>query len=129
MFRLSLCRPALVLALALFLATPWDAAAWPRLGGTRSRAAVSESAGPDLFSGFLSFFARIWEKAGCIIDPHGQCIPAPQVENGCGIDPHGACAPVQVENGCTIDPHGGCAPVQVENGCGIDPSGGCVSGQ
>lgn len=111
MFRLSLCRPALVLALALFLAAPWDAAAWPRLGGTRSRAVVSESAGPDVFSGFLSFLSGLWEKAGCKLDPHGLC------------------APVQVENGCTIDPHGGCAPVQVENGCRIDPHGGCVSGQ
>lgn len=128
MFRLSLCRPALLLVLALLLATPWDATAGPRLGGTRSRAAVSESAGPDLFSGFLSFFSRLWEKAGCKLDPHGQCIP--EEKAGCKLDPNGQCIPTpQVDAGCGLDPHGLCAPVQVDAGCGIDPHGGCVSGQ
>lgn len=110
MFRLSFCRPALILAL-LLLTAPWEAAAGPRLGNVQRRAAFSESAMPDLFSGFLSFFARLWEKAGCKLDPHGQCIPI-QIENGCGIDPDGRCAPVQTENGCTIDPHGGCVSGQ-----------------
>jgi hypothetical protein len=105
MYRLSFCRPALVLALLLLVVAPWEAAAGPRFGGAQSRAAFSDSATPDLFSGFLSFLSKLWSKAGCILDPNGQCIPE---KAGCGIDPHGQCAPTQVENGCTIDPHGGC---------------------
>jgi len=109
MYRLSFCRPALVLALLLLVAAPWEAAAGPRFGGGQRRAAFSDSATPDFFSGFLSLFSKLWDKAGCIIDPHGQCIPE---KAGCGLDPHGLCAPVQVENGCTIDPHGGCVSGQ-----------------
>ena len=111
MYRFSFCRPALVLALLLLVVAPWEAAAGPRLGGAQSRAAFSDSATPDVFLELLSFFARLWEKAGCKLDPNGQC------------------APVQIDNGCSLDPHGQCAPIQTENGCGIDPSGGCVSGQ
>jgi hypothetical protein len=127
MFRLSFGRPALVLALVLLFVAPWEATAGPRLGGAPRWAAFSDSAIPDLFSGFLNFFSNLWSKNGCRIDPHGQCIP--EEKAGCILDPHGQCAPLQVENGCGIDPHGLCAPIQVENGCTLDPHGGCVSGQ
>ena len=90
MYRFSFCRPALVLALLLLVVAPWEAAAGPRLGGAQRWAAFSNSATPDFVSGFLSLLSKLWDKAGCILDPHGQC------------------APIQVENGCTLDPHGGC---------------------
>jgi hypothetical protein len=127
MYRFSFCRPALVLALLLLVVAPWEAVAGPRLGGAQRRAAFSESATPDFFSGFLGVLSKLWDKAGCILDPNGQC--APEEKEGCGLDPSGRCIPIQVDAGCGIDPHGQCAPIQTENGCGIDPSGGCVSGQ
>ncbi|HSF44163.1 MAG TPA: hypothetical protein VLT87_30530 [Thermoanaerobaculia bacterium] len=125
MYRLSICRPALVLALLLLVVAPWEAAAGPRFGGAQRRAAFSDSATPDLFSGFLSFFSNFWSKAGCKLDPHGQCIPEDKA--GCILDPHGQCAPEEKE-GCGLDPSGRCIPIQVENGCAIDPHGGCVNG-
>lgn len=109
MFRLSLRRPALILALAVFLVTPWEAAAEPRLPSVQLRA-FSDSAASgvsDLFSRVLQFFSNFWAKEGCGIDPHGRCIPS-TIDNGCGLDPHGGCAPVQVDNGCSLDPDGRC---------------------
>ena len=86
MFRLSLRRPALILALAVFLVTPWEAAAGPRVEVAQRRDVFSDST----FSGFLSFFSKLWNKAGCLIDPHGRCIPS-TIDNGCSLDPHGGC--------------------------------------
>jgi hypothetical protein len=102
MFRLSLRRPALVLTLAVFLVTPGEVVAGPRLPGVQLRA-FSDS----INSGFLSFFSKFWEKAGCKLDPHGQCLPS-TIDNGCGIDPDGRCVPVKVDNGCSLDPNGRC---------------------
>lgn len=110
MSRHSFGRSAVILALALLLATPWEAAAGPRLGGALHRTAFSDSATPDFVAGFLSFVSRLWDKAGCILDPHGQCVL--EEKAGCGLDPHGQCIPTQVENGCRIDPHGGCVSGQ-----------------
>lgn len=110
MSRRSFGRSAVILALVLLLTAPWEAAAGPRLGDTLRRAAFSDSATPDFVSGFLSFVARLWDKAGCILDPHGQCVL--EEKEGCGLDPHGLCTPIQVDNGCRIDPHGGCVSGQ-----------------
>jgi hypothetical protein len=43
-------------------------------------------------------FVRLWEKAGCEIDPSGKCATSPVVQApnaGCEIDPSGKCAPGQ----------------------------------
>lgn len=40
--------------------------------------------------------ARLWEKAGCEIDPSGRCVTPPVVQTpnaGCEIDPSGKCLP------------------------------------
>jgi hypothetical protein len=40
-----------------------------------------------------SLFAALWSAsspdAGCIADPNGRCIPAPQTDEGCIADPDG----------------------------------------
>ena len=63
-----------VLVLLTLLAAPWSAAAEPG----------------DLFSRFLRLLSGLWEKEGCIIDPHGRCAPV-SADAGCTIDPSGAC--------------------------------------
>lgn len=99
---------ALLLATALLLpgtasAEPWnDSRSW--MPG-------------DLLARLGSLIMGIWNKEGCILDPHGACVAAPsapQTKEGCGIDPHGGCvngqsasAPSQ-KIGCGIDPHGRC---------------------
>ena len=69
----------------------------------------------EVFAGAWRLLARIWNKEGCMIDPHGACIPkstvAPNSDAGCGIDPHGICIDIETstsDNGCGLDPHGGC---------------------
>lgn len=50
-------------------------------------------------------------KAGCGMDPNGQCLIAPKA--GCGMDPSGQCQPAPqptLEIGCEWDPNGRCNP-------------------
>jgi hypothetical protein len=72
----------------------------------------------ELFAGAWRLLARIWNKEGCMLDPHGACVPkstvVPSSDAGCGIDPHG---------GCT-----GTGSSTSDNGCGLDPHGGCIGG-
>ncbi len=91
-------------------------------------AAWASPFGPARGAGDLGFVSRLWETltafwapAGCMMDPHGSCgpAPAPTLDEGCMIDPHGGCAagqseaiapPPTMDAGCMIDPHGGCEP-------------------
>jgi hypothetical protein len=42
-------------------------------------------------SNFWSFVSSLWGNEGCIMDPYGQCRPAPQPDEGCIWDPSGQC--------------------------------------
>ncbi|HEX4960020.1 MAG TPA: hypothetical protein VF173_04220 [Thermoanaerobaculia bacterium] len=97
MSRIPLARSVLLLLLALFAAVPFVSAAAP------PDRAVSYEAGrfvsPPLFSRLWSWLTAIWEKNGCGIDPHGNCLPGtgaapaplPTAAKGCSIDPDGRC--------------------------------------
>lgn len=63
-----------VLLLLTLLAAPWSATAEPA----------------DFFSRLLRLLPGLWEKAGCLIDPSGQCAPV-TTDAGCEIDPNGRC--------------------------------------
>ncbi|HEX6862224.1 MAG TPA: hypothetical protein VF414_05365 [Thermoanaerobaculia bacterium] len=63
-----------VLVLLTLLAAPWSAAAEPA----------------DFLSRLLRLLPGLWEKAGCLIDPSGQCVPV-SPDAGCLIDPDGEC--------------------------------------
>ena len=105
-----------ILLLALSIATPWPTAAAPR-----GRAERGRSAAVSPLHQLWSWLAHAWEKNGCMIDPHGGCLPVT------GTAP---VAPAQLENGCLIDPNGRCRPAgsaAADNGCGIDPGGRCGS--
>lgn len=65
---------------------------------------AAESKSPQHAEGPLSLvakilfspLARLWEKAGCEIDPSGRCVTPPVVlpqNAGCEIDPSGKCVP------------------------------------
>jgi hypothetical protein len=50
------------------------------------------------FEGLWNLLSSFWEgsagtDAGCIMDPYGQCRPAPQIDEGCIMDPSGQCRP------------------------------------
>ncbi len=72
----------------------------------------------ELFAGAWRLLTRIWSKEGCMIDPHGGCLPKPNAGSGSNA-------------GCLVDPHGVCIDAgssTPDNGCGIDPHGGCTGG-
>jgi hypothetical protein len=111
MFSSSPRRKIAVLLLAVFLLTPWVAAAEPR-PGEHQRAAGTTL---DLLASLWSALTAVWIDEGCTIDPNGRC-GGDRLDNGCTIDPFGRCGsqsttPESTENadaGCTIDPYGGC---------------------
>lgn len=46
------------------------------------------------FGGLWDLLSPLWggsagTDAGCIMDPYGQCRPAPQIDAGCIMDPNG----------------------------------------
>ena len=97
-------RKILFLLLVMVLATPWASVA--QLEGPRSEQ-ISEQI--SLSGRLWSFVGRMWRKAGCHIDPWGQCLPEPK--EGCNIDPWGRCLTlIQPKEGCNIDPLGRCVP-------------------
>ena len=111
MSRIHLARRIGVLLLILAVAAPLAAAPIHR-----PRQARSEGVSP--LSTVWSWLTIVWTKNGCMIDPHGSCLPgtgsttAPPAatDNGCGIDPWGRCnSAASADNGCAIDP-GGCRP-------------------
>jgi len=71
----------------------------------------------DLLTRLSGLITSIWNKEGCILDPHGACVASSssaQEKAGCKLDPHGACiesqstpGPTQ-KIGCGLDPHGVC---------------------
>ena len=104
MIRCNLSRAAALLVLCALLATPLAAAP-----SFRSESSTTATEG-DLFGWLRGTLSLIWSKAGCQVDPDGQC---GTVKNGCQIDPHGRCLdkaapPVNTKNGCQIDPYGRC---------------------
>jgi len=113
-------RTLLGIVLAVMLASPAGA-------GSESGRRFESRAGMlaqvlELQVPLWSVLTGLWQKAGCLIDPHGACIEssptAPnQADEGCSIDPHGTCTsgsttgtPTQTDAGCGIDPHSGCTP-------------------
>jgi len=86
----------------------------------------------DIFAHLWSTVSALWAKAGCMIDPHGSCLPS--AKEGCNLDPHGGCAPPSAKEGCMLDPHGACITEQpaqqlsADEGCNIDPHGSCAPG-
>lgn len=104
MLTVSIRRKILFFLLVMVLATPWASVA--QIEGPRSEQ-VSEQT--SLAGRLWSFVGRMWNKAGCHIDPWGQCLPEPKI--GCNIDPWGRCLPPsQPKVGCGIDPLGHCKP-------------------
>ncbi len=66
------------------------------------------SAPSGLFDPLWAFFSSLWDtKAGCGMDPNGQCLPAPKI--GCELDPDGRCLTAP-KIGCELDPYGRCNP-------------------
>lgn len=112
MSRIHLARGIGVLLLILAVAAPLAAAPIPR-----PRQATSEAVFP--LSTAWRWLLNVWAKNGCMIDPHGSCLPGtgsaaappPGTDNGCAIDPGGRCnSAASADNGCGIDPHGSCHP-------------------
>ncbi|HEV2855616.1 MAG TPA: hypothetical protein VHC97_22705 [Thermoanaerobaculia bacterium] len=100
----------LVAVFVLFVVLGTPLASW---AGPAAQRSETRLAGPAPLAWFWSFLARVWTKAGCRIDPNGQCLPEPVMtpKEGCRIDPDGRCVtnPVTVtDEGCLIDPNGGC---------------------
>lgn len=60
-----------------------------------------------LWAAFSFWGAPASSKAGCELDPNGQCLTG-QTEAGCELDPDGRCLPSQprTEAGCELDPNG-----------------------
>lgn len=90
-------RLIVVLALCAFLGAPATS-----LAGPRSTAHFSEdrTVSAPLLSRLWNAVVRVWEKAGCSIDPFGRCASKSQTtpdsqqsDAGCSIDPYGRCLP------------------------------------
>ena len=109
-------RVVLVLFLVVILAAPAILGAQPRPHAEDPRTHVTASVW-DLGERLWRFLAGLWEKEGCIIDPHGGCTKGmtPKTDAGCILDPHGGCSggntgtTVLGDEGCILDPHGGCS--------------------
>ncbi|HVT16589.1 MAG TPA: hypothetical protein VHQ90_10490 [Thermoanaerobaculia bacterium] len=114
----------LVLATTLALSASWPGAAPAHAQPAALRPADSAVASWNPWTWLRAVLARAWSKAGCSIDPYGQCIqgstvtppPALRPKSGCSIDPFGQCIgalparpPIipQRDEGCSIDPYGG----------------------
>jgi hypothetical protein len=93
MRRLSLSRAFLLLVLILMLWVPAAQAGESRPEAKSERGFVAW----DFLDQVWESLTRIWAANGCILDPHGGCVPdqgtaAPESDNGCRLDPHGGCA-------------------------------------
>jgi hypothetical protein len=114
MSRNTFCRFVIVLTLAAVLGTPLVSQAGPR----RTVPGRAESRLEELapLAWLWSLVEKGWEKAGCRLDPNGQCMPEPMVapRAGCSIDPYGWCLPepVTLKAGCRLDPDGRCLPIR-----------------
>lgn len=108
-----------VLVLGFTLAAPWAAVAQPSTASWSSVPPVSSS-----LPWVRGFLARLWDKAGCLIDPSGSSNTS-RTKEGCGIDPDGrrSTTVAQGKEGCGIDPSGTPAANREKAGCGIDPNG------
>lgn len=101
----SLSRRLLIVALGLVLMVPSAAIAGP----ARVLPAAEDSflSPDDILAQAWAFVSRLWEKAGCVIDPDGR-------KASCVIDPNGSpddpltSQPLDGEAGCRIDPDGRC---------------------
>jgi hypothetical protein len=87
----------LMVLLGLSLGTPGIFAA-PARSQAHRPAKTAVRSGVQLFEAVRSGIAGVWLKAGCTINPWGQCqaSPAPQTQNadtGCTIEPWGYCLP------------------------------------
>ena len=81
----------IVLTLSAILGTPLVSQAGPhRAVSGRAESRLDES---SPLTWLWSLLDRVWEKEGCLIDPHGGCVKEPVVapKNGCSIDPYGRC--------------------------------------
>jgi hypothetical protein len=85
-------RKIAVLLLAIFLLTPWVAAAEPRQGEHQRAAGATLG----LLARLWSALTAVWIDAGCTIDPNGRCgghsttpEPTENADAGCTIDPFG----------------------------------------
>lgn len=93
-------RVVLVLLLAMVLASP-AAPKGPRPFRVEDRQTSFVSALiSDLRAQLWRLLSRSWEKAGCILDPHGGCKPDSRGNTSTTV--HG-------DEGCIADPNGGCA--------------------
>ena len=108
-------RIVLGFVVGLCLLTPLASAAQRPQGTRVERFSLPEPS--DLFAVAWRLLARMWNKEGCMLDPHGACIPkstgVPSSDAGCLIDPHGGCVPepsagTNSDAGCLIDPNGRC---------------------
>jgi hypothetical protein len=103
-------RLATVLVLGLALGASQASAAQVQ------REPIPRGLKPDTHSIILerlgSLLMSLWSKAGCKIDPLGNCVASTtSTDTGCGIDPLGRCAASTPtgDTGCTIDRWGGCS--------------------
>jgi hypothetical protein len=83
-------RNVFLLLLLTVLAAPWAASA----GAVADDRTVEAAASPLEFLGRVwDFLQSAWSEEGCMIDPNGRCVPAPQpqTDTGCHLDPDGRC--------------------------------------
>jgi len=97
MYRSSVRRIIVALALGAVLLTPWAAAAEPRAATSRGQLPQVAELPLNLMKRLLYFFDQVLAKTGCSLDPNGTCTtgqasgPTGQGDSGCGIDPNGTC--------------------------------------
>jgi hypothetical protein len=86
-------RFVIVLTLTAVLGTPLVSQAGPHRAVSGRAESRLEELSP--LTWLWSLLERVWEKEGCLIDPHGGCVKASVVapKAGCMIDPHGQCLP------------------------------------
>jgi hypothetical protein len=106
MVRYISARTLVLLALCAALLVPSFASAAPRPSTASWKSLEAEN-----FTGWLwEALTSAWRtKAGCSIDPFGQCLPE-TTKNGCSVDPFGQCVTVTTKAGCRLDPFGQCLP-------------------
>jgi hypothetical protein len=104
-------RAAVLVLLGLSLGTSGANAATAR---SEVRPQIARSAG---VGSWWNLLAGVWAKAGCTINPWGQCDASPSMlktKEGPGTDPLGRFvvnqAPNTADAGCRIDPWGQCLP-------------------
>jgi len=113
-------RTLVLLALCAALLVPSFASAAPRSASTSWTSPEAENFTDWMWNALTSMWRT---KAGCSLDPFGQCLSEPK--SGCGLDPFGQCVPKRLKAGCRLDPFGQCLPETLKSGCGLDPFGQC----